>query len=112
MSFLNILLNQSFHPNFAPFFSCHIGIMGVHKSRFLIIMFLLFILVILLHLSSCRHISRGDKEKIMEQRTRTSIPFSSFPHSYNSAEIKDNKVSGFHTVSHTATPGGPNPLHN
>uniref|UniRef100_K7LDU4 Uncharacterized protein n=1 Tax=Glycine max TaxID=3847 RepID=K7LDU4_SOYBN len=66
--------------------------MGVHKSRFLTTIFLLFILVILLHLSSCRHISWGLKEEIMEQRTRSRFPFSSFPHSYNSAEIKDNKA--------------------
>ncbi|KAK7364322.1 hypothetical protein VNO80_12881 [Phaseolus coccineus] len=84
--------------------------MGVHKSRFLTIMFLLLILAILLHLSSCRHISWGFKEEMKEQRTRTRFPFSS--HTFNSAEIKENKVSGFHTVSHTATPGGPNPLHN
>jgi len=81
-------------------------------------MFLLFLLAILLHLSSCRHISRGFKEEIKEQRTRTRFPFSSFSHTFNSAEIKEikeikeHKVSGFHTVSHTATPGGPNPLHN
>jgi len=77
-------------------------------------MFLLFILAILLHLSSCRHISWGFKEDMKKPRTSTSFPFSSsFPHSFNSAQIKENnKVSGFHTVSHTATPGGPNPLHN
>ncbi|RZB91993.1 hypothetical protein D0Y65_024134 [Glycine soja] len=47
--------------------------MGVHKSRFLTTIFLLFILVILLHLSSCRHISWGLKEEIMEQRTRSRL---------------------------------------
>ncbi|BAU02352.1 hypothetical protein LR48_Vigan10g078200 [Vigna angularis] len=86
--------------------------MAVHKSRFLTIVFLLFILAILLHLSSCRHISWELKEEFKKPRTRTRFPFSSFPHSFNSAEIKQNKISGFHTVSHTATPGGPNPLHN
>ncbi|KAK7380294.1 hypothetical protein VNO78_32802 [Psophocarpus tetragonolobus] len=87
--------------------------MEVHKSRVLIIMFIFFILVIL-HLSCCRFIWGVNEEEIMEERTRTRtrFPFSSFPHSYNSAEIKHNKVRRFHTVSHTATPGGPNPLHN
>ncbi|KAK7315023.1 hypothetical protein VNO77_33555 [Canavalia gladiata] len=89
--------------------------MRVHKSRVLIIMFLLFILLILLHLSSCRHISWEEKEETMEGRTRTRTksrcPFGTI--TYNSAEIKDkNKVGGFQAVSHTATPGGPNPLHN
>ena len=88
--------------------------MRVHKSSALIIMFFLFIILVILHLSSCRHISWGGKEE-MEERTRTRF-LSSFPKAfgtnYHTTEVKANQVSGFHTVKHTATPGGPNPLHN
>ncbi|KAE9592593.1 hypothetical protein Lalb_Chr19g0130911 [Lupinus albus] len=89
--------------------------MRVHKSTVLTIMFFLFILALLLHLSSYWHTSWVGKED-MGERTRTRFLFS-FPHtfgttSYHAAEIKDNKVSGFHTVSLATTPGGPNPLHN
>jgi len=45
----------------------------------------------------------------MEERTRVKFPFS-FPQAFE--EFKDKKVSGFQIVSHTSTPGGPNPLHN
>ncbi|CAJ2666667.1 unnamed protein product [Trifolium pratense] len=83
--------------------------MRVHKSIVLIIMFFLLILLIL-HLSSWRHISFDDKEDIMEERRRRmKFPFP-FPQAYE--EFKDKRVSGFQIVSHTSTPGGPNPLHN
>lgn len=94
--------------------------MRVHISTVLITMLLLFVLVIL-HLSTRRQIPWGaSKEEIIEERTRTRFPFS-FPqpfgstnHHYTEDQIKDNnKVStGFHAVSHSSTPGGPNPLHN
>jgi hypothetical protein len=72
-------------------------------------MFLLILLV--LYLSSSRHISFDDKEEIMEERRRRrmKLPFP-FPQAYE--EFKDKRVSGFQIVSHTSTPGGPNPLHN
>jgi hypothetical protein len=87
--------------------------MRVHKSIVLMIMLLLILLV--LHLSSSRHISFDDKEEIMEERRRRrrrrrmKLPFT-FPQAYE--EFKDKRVSGFQIVSHTSTPGGPNPLHN
>jgi hypothetical protein len=86
--------------------------MRVHKSIVLMIMFLLILLV--LYLSSSRHISFDDKEEIMEERRRRrrrrmKLPFT-FPQAYE--EFKDKRVSGFQIVSHTSTPGGPNPLHN
>ncbi|KEH26407.1 hypothetical protein MtrunA17_Chr6g0470671 [Medicago truncatula] len=74
--------------------------MRVHKSMVLIIMFLLLLILLVLHLSSSRH---------MEERTRVKFPLS-FPQSFE--EFKDKKVSRFQIVSHTSTPGGPNPLHN
>jgi Tfp pilus assembly protein PilP len=85
--------------------------MRVHKSIVLMIMFLLILLV--LYLSSSRHISFDDKEEIMEERRRRrrrmKLPLP-FPQAYE--EFKDKRVSGFQIVSHTSTPGGPNPLHN
>jgi len=57
-------------------------------------MFLLLLILLVLHLSSSRH---------MEEST-------GFPQAFE--EFKDRKVSRFQIVSHTSIPGGPNPLHN
>ncbi|KAI4351768.1 hypothetical protein L6164_006090 [Bauhinia variegata] len=89
--------------------------MRVDKSSVLLLFISFLVMLVILHLSSCRHLLWTSKEE-MEDRARTrflsSFPQASGTSNYYSAKSEDIKVKGIRSVSFTVTPGGPDPLHN
>lgn len=86
--------------------------MKFHK-RSLLYLIAIFVLAVV-HLSSCRHISKAASEGGTEQTQRAEFSYlfsSRLGPGSHPAEIGD-RINQVNTVSNKVVPVGPNPLHN